>query len=83
MNEELAAVCSKCNQTVTGKIYDTYWCSDCKLKELEEDVKFYKEQYDYAEKERSKWLKQYNDESILKTKYRHAFEVLFEQINKK
>ena len=77
--EEVAAICSKCSEATTGKIYDPYWCADCKIKSLEEDVGFYKEQYEYAEKERSRWVKMYNDESIQKTKYRNAFDCLYEK----
>lgn len=50
---------------------------------LKEDTQFYKEQYEYAEKERSEWVKRYNEESILKTKYRNAFECLYEKATSK
>lgn len=79
---ETGAICSKCNQVTTGKIYNPYWCVDCKIQDLEERVEFYKEQYDYAEKGRIEWINKFNDESILKTKYRCAFEALFEKISK-
>lgn len=80
---EVAAVCNNCKQATSGKIYKPYLCADCKIKELEESVEFYKEQYQYAEKERSGWVKKFNDESIQKTKYRHAFECLYEKLNSK
>jgi hypothetical protein len=83
MSEEVAAICSNCGEATTGKIYEPYWCVDCKIKELEENVKFYKDQYRYAEEERSEWIKKYNDESILKTKYRNAFECLYEKATNK
>lgn len=79
MEEECAAVCTKCGQGTTGKIYNPYLCANCKIEELEEDVKFYKEQYQNAEKERSEWIRKYNEESIQKTKYRNAFECLYEK----
>jgi hypothetical protein len=83
MSEEVAAICTKCGNGTTGKIYKPYLCANCKVKELEEDVEFYKEQYRNAEKERSEWIKKYNDVSILKTKYRNAFECLYEKATNK
>jgi hypothetical protein len=77
--EEVAAICTKCGNGTTGKIYKPYLCANCKIEELEEDVEFYKEQYRNAEKERSEWIRKYNDESIQKTKYRNAFECLYEK----
>jgi hypothetical protein len=82
MSEECAALCSKCGIGTTGKIYEPYWCADCKIKDLEERAEFYKEQYEYAEKQRTEWIKRYNDESIEKTKYRCAFECLYEKLTK-
>jgi DNA/RNA-binding domain of Phe-tRNA-synthetase-like protein len=53
------------------------------LVEQAEEVAFYKDLYERAEKERSDWVKKFNDESIQKTKYRCAFEALFEKISQK
>jgi tRNA G26 N,N-dimethylase Trm1 len=83
LSEECAAVCSQCGEETTGKIYEPYWCADCKIKNLEEEVQCYKDQYNYAEKERTEWIKKFNDESIQKTKYRCAFEALFEKVSQK
>jgi hypothetical protein len=82
MSDKIAAKCDRCNKATTGKIYDPYWCADCKIEELQEKANFYKESYEHAEEARSEWVRKYNDESIQKTKYRHAFEALVEQIKK-
>ena len=79
---EIAAVCSNCQKT-TGKIYDPYWCADCKIKELEESSEFHKEQNSNLNKQKNMWVNKYNEESILKTKYKHAFDALFEKVTGK
>jgi hypothetical protein len=83
MSEECMALCTKCNKGTTGKIYEPYWCVDCKIKDLEENVDFYKDLYERAEKERSNWIMKFNDEAIQKTKYRCAFEAMFEKVSQK
>lgn len=83
MSEECGAVCSNCGNATTGKIYEPYWCADCKIKDLEENVEFYKEQYKNAENQRFDWVNKFNEESIQKTKYRHAFECLYEKVSSK
>lgn len=80
MSENVCAVCSKCNKAVTGKIYEPYWCADCKISDLEDKVNFYKEEYNRAEKERINLVKKYNDELSEKIKYKHAFKALVEEI---
>ena len=80
---ETAALCSDCQKGTTGKIYKPYLCVDCKIKQLEEDVEFYKDQYRSSDKQRDEWVKKFNEESILKTKYRCAFEALYEKISGK
>lgn len=35
--EECAAVCSNCGKA-TGKIYESYICANCKIKQLEEQL---------------------------------------------
>lgn len=53
------------------------------ISQLKEEVQFYKDQYRFSEKQRTDWITKYNDESIQKTKYRCAFEALFEKISQK
>ena len=79
MGEVNATICSNCGKATTSKIYDHNWCADCTIEELKATVDIYRDQYQYAEKERSEWVKRYNEESIQKTKYRNAFECLYEK----
>ena len=83
MSEKMAAICSNCKQATSGKIYDPYWCAECKINELEEALEFYKEECKSSEIDRNKWLKKYNEESSLKVKYKNAFELLYEKIGEK
>lgn len=83
MNDEMkeAAVCCQCGKS-TNKIYESYWCADCTIKNLKKDNNLLKEKIDnlmssleIAEKERAKL----NEQAL---KYKIAFEVLLKYTNK-
>ncbi|MCA1184552.1 hypothetical protein MH050_19235 [Bacillus licheniformis] len=77
--EETAAVCSRCGNYMTGKIYDPYICADCKIDELNNELAVCKREREYIEQK----YRTTEDESQALRKYKWAFETLVAELSKK
>ncbi|MGG3920467.1 hypothetical protein ABEV41_00705 [Geobacillus thermodenitrificans] len=83
--EECAAVCSNCGKA-TGKIYESYICANCKIKQLEEQLSESQEQINLLLEEKEKYKKLWREEhekTMKYLKYKNAFEVLLKEIGVK
>lgn len=69
----VAALCSNCDNS-TSKIYEPYWCADCKIEALESELLMYKERLSNLEANYSIASKK----ALEANKYRNAFEALVE-----
>lgn len=80
---DLVECCVACNSIIKNKRYEYCLCADCRVEVLEREIKFQKEQFKDSQNRVNNWISKYNEESILKIKYKHAFDALFEKINSK
>lgn len=81
MSDEIkeAAVCCQCGKP-TNKIYESYWCADCTIKNLKKDNSLLKEKINNLMTSLEIEEKVKSSEQALK--YKIAFEVLLKYINK-
>lgn len=80
MSEECAAVCGNCNRGTTGKIYEPYWCADCKIQYLETQLAEFKESHASL----LSGIKKAKEERLVFSEqcaeYKTAFEVLLRHV---
>lgn len=83
MNEDCAAVCSKCDKMIKGKVYDGYVCSNCyEVESLKKEIKSLKGQLEKVIKEKDTFYNMYNEYLLKSVKYENAFKALVEEITK-
>lgn len=85
MSEEIAAVCERCEQATTGRIYDPYICAACKIEEQEAEIMALHKQLEKvteSEVKYRRWHQEKSEEYSEVLRYKTAFKTLVEELTK-